>query len=307
MSLRIAVFGQAAFARDVSLQLAEKGHQMVAAYVPPSSGKPDPMAAEAEARNWPLLRYRRFRRRGEAIPEVVAEYLEIGAELNLMPYTTAILPPEIVDAPKLGSLCFHPSLLPAYRGGAAIPWQIMLGASESGVTVFRPDAGVDTGPIVVQRGGVAIEVTDTAASLYFDKLYPLGVKAMVEAVEAVSGGRATFTPQSEEGASFQGLVDDAVARIEWARSAQEIDRRIRGCDPQPGARAELDGVAVRLFGSRLHPGESGDPPGTVLALDAGRLLVAASGGQISIGKLRIGDAAKVSAAEAGLTAGVRLE
>ncbi len=109
-----------------------------------------------------------------------------------MPYTTVILPPEIVEAPALGSLCFHPSLLPRFRGGAAIPWQIILGERETGVTVFVPDAGVDTGPIVVQKGGVAIGATDTAASLYFDKLYPLGIEAMVEAVDSGRRGpRAT--------------------------------------------------------------------------------------------------------------------
>ncbi len=306
MALRIAVFGQAAFARDVTLRLAELGHEIVGAFVPPDQGRPDPMAVEAQARGWPLHRTRRFRRKGQAIPEIVSEYLALGAELNIMPFTTVILPPEIVDAPKQGSLCFHPSLLPAYRGGAAIPWQIMLGAEETGVTVFRPDAGVDTGPILVQRGGIRIDPADTAASLYFDKLYPLGVEAMVEAVKAVASGSARFTAQSEEGASFQGLVDDEAARIDWKRPVQELDRQIRGCDPQPGAFADLEGTRVQLFGGGIEPGVSDEPPGTVVALEADRLVVAASGGKLSAAKLRVGDAAKVVAGEAGLDVGVRL-
>ena len=187
-SLRIAVFGQAPFGRDVTVRLLEDGHEIVGVFVPPDDGRPDPLAAEAESRGLPLFRHKAFRRKGQAMPERVAEYRELGAELNVMPFTTVILPPEIVEAPRLGSLCFHPSLLPAYRGGTAIPWQIILGASVSGVTVFQPDEGVDTGPIVVQKGGVPIGPETTAASLYFDHLYPLGLEAMAEAVASSPSG-----------------------------------------------------------------------------------------------------------------------
>ncbi len=189
----------------------------------------------ADQRGWRLFRYERFRRKGSAIPELLEEYRSLGAELNVLPFTTAILPESIVDHPRHGSLCFHPSVLPAYRGGAALAWQIILGATESGVSVFRVDGGVDAGPIAVQKRGVAISSTDTTASLYFDKLYPLGVEAMLEAVRRVADGTATFTPQRDDGASFQGLVTDQVARIDWSRPAEEIDRLIRGCTPGPGA------------------------------------------------------------------------
>jgi len=308
MSLRIAIFGQAPFAKDVTVRLAEAGHEVVGVFAPPDKGRPDPLAAEAEERGWPLFRHKSFRRKGQAIPERVAEYRALGAELNVMPFTTVILPPEIVDAPRLGSLCFHPSLLPAFRGGNAIAWSIILGAQETGVTVFRPDEGVDTGPIVVQRGGVAIRPDDSTSTLYFRELYPLGIEAVVEAVDAVDRGSARFAPQTEEGASFQGLVDDAAARIDWSRPAVELDRLVRGCDPQPGAHAELGGRTVRLFDARLEPAGEDAPPGSVLGLDdAGRLRVAARGGVLSIGKLRVGDDKKVAASEAGLAAGARLD
>lgn len=308
MARRIALFGQAAFAKDVLLRLLDAGHEIVAVYtLPAGAGKPDPLAAEAETRGLPLFRYKAFRRQGQAIPERVAEYRALGAELNVMPYTTVILPPEIVAAPVLGSLCFHPSLLPAFRGGAAIPWQIILGARETGVTVFVPDAGVDTGPIVVQKGGVVIGDSDTAASLYFDKLYPLGVEAVVEAVDAVDRGTAKPRAQEEAGASFQGLVTDADTRIDWARPAREIDRLVRGCDPNPGARSErASGESVRLFDARLEPGDVDAPAGTVLGVDAGRVAIAAEGGRVTVGKLRIGDGAKAPARSAGLEAGERL-
>ena len=220
MTLRIALFGQAPFGRDVAVRLAEAGHELVAVHVPPDKGgRADPLAEESGERGWSLYRHKAYRRKGVAMPERVDEYLGHGADLNVMAFTTVILPPEIVDAPRLGSLCFHPSLLPAFRGGNALAWQIILGAQETGVTVFRPDEGVDTGPIVIQKGGGAIPPEATSASLYFDELYPLGVEAMVDAVTAVSEGTAQLVPQAEEGASFQGLVDDAAARIDWDAGA----------------------------------------------------------------------------------------
>jgi methionyl-tRNA formyltransferase len=307
MGRRVAVFGQAAFALDVMVRLLEAGHELVGVYAPPDGGRPEPLADEAAARGLPLFRYKAFRRRGEAIRERVDEYLALGAELNVLPYTTVILPPEIVEAPPLGSLCFHPSLLPAYRGGAAIPWQIVLGERETGVTVFRPDAGVDTGPIVVQKGGVAIEDTDTAATLYFQKLYPLGVEAMIEAVDAVDRGTARPRPQDESRASFQGLVTDEVARVDWSRSADELGRLVRGCDPSPGAWTErANGERVRLFDVRVAGTPAGEAPGSVLGLEQGRLRIAARGGSLAVGKLRVGDGAKLAASAGGLEIGERL-
>jgi len=307
MALRIALFGQAAFGRDVLARLLDAGHAIVAVYAPPDEGRPDPLAAEAAARGLPLFRHRRFRRGGQAIPELVAEHRALGAQLNVLAFVTTILPPEIVDGPPQGSLCFHPSLLPRFRGGSALAWQIILGERESGVTVFRPDAGVDTGPIVVQKGGVEIRETDTAASLYFEKLYPLGIDAIAEAVAAVAAGRARGVPQDESRATAQGLANDAIARLDWSRDAVELDRLIRGCDPQPGAFALRRGEKLRLYDGRRLAGASDAPPGTVLGLEAGRLLIAARGGRLAVGKLKLGDGKKLAAPEAGIAAGERLE
>lgn len=316
MAKRIAIFGQAAFGRDVMVRLIEAGHAVVAVHVPPDRGRPDPLAAEAGARGLPLFRHARYRRQGQAIPELVAEYRALGADLNVMPFTTVILPPEIVDAPVHGSLCFHPSLLPRYRGGAAIPWQIILGERETGVTVFRPDAGVDTGPIVVQKGGVVIGPTDTAASLYFDRLYPLGLDAMVEAVDLVDRGLARPREQDDAQASFQGLVDEEVAGVDFSQPAAELDRLVRGCDPQPGAWARRGADVVRLFDARLEAGAeaeragggaAGAGPGTIVRVEADGMIVAALGGALRIGRVRVGEGKKTTPAEAGLAAGERLD
>jgi len=306
MGLRIAIFGQALFGREVSERLADVGHEIVGVYAPPEGSRPDPLAALAEQRGWRLFRYERFRRKGSAIPERVDEYRKLGAELNVMPFTTAILPEAIVDHPTHRSLCFHPSVLPAYRGGAALAWQIILGETESGVSVFRVEGAVDAGPIAVQKRGASISRTDTTASLYFDKLYPLGVEAMLEAVRQVADGTVSFSAQSEDGASFQGLVTDEVARIDWSRPAEEIDRLIRGCTPGPGAIAEHAGETVRLFGSRLLDGDCDAPAGTVLGNEGDELVIAAVRSRIAVSKLRRGEGEKLAAADAGIEPGVRL-
>ena len=305
MALRVAFFGQAPFGRDALVRVLDAGHEVVAVYAPPEGARPDPLAEEAKERGLRLIRHKRFRSKGAAIPELVAEHRSLGADLNLLAFVTVILPPEIVDAPKHGSLCFHPSLLPKFRGGNALAWQILHGETEAGVTVFRPDEGVDTGPILVQKGPVPIAPTDTAASLYFDTLYPLGLDAIDEAVAAVAGGNPKFRDQPEAGASHQGLVDDETARLDFARPAAELDRWIRGCDPQPGAWAELEGEPVRLFGARLEPARGGEP-GEVLASDDGRLRIAAPGGTLAIEKVRRGSGKKAAASEAGIAVGARL-
>jgi methionyl-tRNA formyltransferase len=304
--VKITLFGQAAFGKEILERLTADGHQIVGVYAPPEGGRPDPLAEEAKGRGLPLLRYRRMRRKGRAIPELVEEHAALGADLNVLAYVTMILPPEVVDAPRHGSLCFHPSLLPRFRGGAAIPWQIILGETESGVTVFQPDEGVDTGPIVVQKGGVEIGPTTTAATLYYQELYPLGVEALCEAVRLVDRGEAEPRPQDESLATFQGLVDDAVARIDWSRPCDEIDRLIRGCDPQPGAFACRDAETVRCFDALRLQDAADAPAGTIVAIEDGRLVIAAEGGRISVGRVRVGDGKKIPAGESGLAVGDRL-
>ncbi len=306
MPLKIAYFGQAPYGRDVLVRLLEAGHEVVGVYAPPEGKRPDPLAEEAKERGLPLFRYKAMRRKGQPIADRVAEHAALGAELNVLAFVTMILPEAIVDAPKHGSLCFHPSMLPKFRGGNALAWQIIEGESEAGVTVFRPDAGVDTGPIVVQKGGVTIEPHHTAASLYFERLYDLGVDAMCEAVEVVASGQARFEPQDEAHASHQGLVDDEVATVDWSLPAAKLDRLMRGCDPAPGAHSLLGQEPIRFFDVTLKAGEpEGRPAGTVLGHDDGAALVAADGGVLRIGRVRLAGGGKGPAAEA-LEIGARL-
>lgn len=309
MAIKLALFGQAAFGKDVLDRLLDAGHEIVGVYTPPEGSRPDPLAEQAKARGLRGLRHRYFRKRSGAgfapIPRILDEYRGLGVDLNVLAFVTAILPPEIVEHPPRRSLCFHPSLLPRFRGGNALAWQIILGEKESGVTVFQPDEGVDTGPIVVQRGGVPIEAEDTGGSLYFRKLYPLGVDALVEAVAQVADGTATYQPQDESQASFQGLVGDGEARVDWSRPAGEVDCLVRGCDPQPGAWVERNREVLRLFDCRAEPGAGDEEPGTVVLLAEGRAVIAARGGRLSVGRVRAGGGGKLAAAEV-LAPGERL-
>jgi methionyl-tRNA formyltransferase len=308
--VRIALFGQAAFGRDCLDRLIESGHSIAGVLTPPEGGRRDPLALRAEELALPLVQRRHYRKRsGEAIRAAVEAHRELGAELNVLAFVTAILPPEIVFGPKRGSICFHPSLLPRFRGGSALAWQVILGEQESGVTVFVPDEGVDTGPVVVQKGGVRIEPGDTAGSLYFEKLYSLGVDAIAEAVDAIASGEARPLPQDEARATFQGLVDDAVAGIDLERPADEIDRLVRGCDPQPGAFLRLEAEPVRLYDAGLEPAVDA-PPGSLVSIDERGLRIALRGGSLRVGRVRADGAKEQGAAFAarrGLRAGDRLE
>jgi len=188
--------------------------------------------------------------------------------VNVLAFVTVILPTEIVDGPRHASLCFHPSLLPRFRGGNALAWQILLGATESGVTVFRPDAGVDTGTIVVQKGGVLDLPTDTAASLYFDKLYPLGSTRSPRRSRRSTRGLRCCARRAKRRRATRDRRRRG-ARLDFAKSAAELDRWIRGCDPQRGAvgaararwcaastevsRAQRGPAAGEVFGSTAVP------------------------------------------------------
>jgi len=302
--MRLILIGQAAFAEKVLDGLRERGHDVAAVYCPPErpGARPDPVKVRAEALGIPVRQHRSLKG-----AEVQKEFEELRADLGVLAYVTQIVPQNVIDVPRLGCICFHPSLLPRYRGGSAIPWQIIKGETRTGVTVFWTDAGIDTGPILLQKEA-SIGPDDTAASLYYDKLFQLGVDVVLESVDLVAAGKAPKIPQDLAAGHYDPLCTDEHARIDWSRPVDEIYNLIRGCDPNPGAFVERDGTRIRLFDARRAEADHA-APGVIAAIDDRGIVIAAAGGGLRIGKMRAADkkvSAKEAAAALGLSVGVKL-
>ncbi|MCE5264344.1 MAG: methionyl-tRNA formyltransferase [Deltaproteobacteria bacterium] len=300
--MRIAIMGQAAFGAKVLETLSDRGEEIIGAWLPQGKpgGKPDPVKAAAEGRGIPVHQPESYK-----APEALAAFKATNPDLLIMAFVTDIIPLAFIEAPVLGSICYHPSILPRHRGGSAINWAIIMGDKETGLSIFWADAGIDTGAVLLQKR-VAIGPEDTTGSLYFNRLFPLGVGAIAESVDLIKAGRAPRLVQDESLATYEPLCNDKVALIDWTKPAAEVYNLIRGCDPQPGAYSFHRGKKVHFFDARLADARAGARPGEVVAADAAGFTVAAPGGAIRIAKVRT-DAGKQEAgafaAEAGLKPG----
>ncbi len=212
-----------------------------------------------------------------------------------MAFVTDIIPESVLFAPPHQTIQYHPSLLPRHRGASAINWAIIQGDTTTGLTIFWPDAGIDTGPILLQRE-VPIGEQDSVGSLYFERLYPLGVELLVDAVRQVREGTAPRVEQNHALATYEPPLEDDHGIIDWTRPGRSVFDHIRGCDPQPGARAQLNGASVRLFNARYTDGMPDERPGTVVsAVEDGPIDVAVIGGTLHVGRLQREGEAKVAA------------
>jgi methionyl-tRNA formyltransferase len=303
--MRIILVGQAAFAEKVLDGLRDNGHAVAVVYCPPDapSGKPDPVKARALALGVPVRQHSSLKR-----PEVRREFEEYNADLAVLAYVTQIVPQSVFEVPRLGSICFHPSPLPKYRGGSAINWQIIKGETATAVSIFWVDPGIDTGPILLQKPAV-IGPDDTAGSLYYDTLFPLGVQAVVEAVQLIAAGTAPRLPQDASKGSYDPLCRDEHAKIDWSFPVQQVYNLIRGCDPQPGAYTMYNGQLLRLYEARALLG-GWYRPGIVEEVEADGIVIGAAGGAVRVKRGRAGDR-KVDAVEFAsqqhITPGIRLE
>ena len=167
-------------------------------------------------------------------PEVWDEFRALKPDLQVMAFVTLFVPEEFLNIPTHGSIQYHPSLLPAHRGASSINWPIILGEKETGLSIFWPDNGLDTGAVLLQKK-TPISDTDTLGSVYFDRLFPMGVEAMLESVDLVKAGKAPRIKQDESLATYEGKCTAETARIDWGKSWRQIDPLIRGCSPAPGA------------------------------------------------------------------------
>ncbi|XP_023274510.1 mitochondrial 10-formyltetrahydrofolate dehydrogenase [Seriola lalandi dorsalis] len=263
--LKLAIIGQSLFGQEVYSNLRKQGHKVVGVFtVPDKDGKADPLAVAAEKDGTPVFKFPRWRVKGKPIPEVVEAYKAVGAELNVMPFCSQFIPMNIIDNPKHGSIIYHPSILPLHRGASAINWTLIHGDKKAGFTVFWADDGLDTGPILLQRE-CAVEPNDTVDALYNRFLFPEGIKAMVESVQLIADGKAPRIPQTEEGASYEGIQKKSNAKVNLAQPAEAIHNWIRGHDKVPGAWTVIDGQSVTLYGSSMLGGAV--PAGQALEID----------------------------------------
>jgi len=266
VTLRVTFMGTPAFAVPTLTAIVEAGHRVVACYTrPPAAAgrglglKPSPVQAAAEGFGLPVMTPDRLR--GE---EAAAIFRAHAADVAVVVAYGLILPRPILEAPRLGCLNLHASLLPRWRGAAPIQRAVMAGDRETGVAVMRMEEGLDTGPVaLVER--VAIEPDLTAGELH-DRLAPLGAGLMARALEELARDRLRFTPQPQEGVTYAHKITNEEARIDWARPAGTVHDHIRGLSPTPGAyfRADLGKGLERIKALRSAIAQGSGPAGTLL-------------------------------------------
>jgi methionyl-tRNA formyltransferase len=226
-----------------------------------------------------------------------------------MAFVTDIMPDSIINYPQYGTIMYHPSLLPRHRGGSAINWAVINGETRTGVSIIWPDSGLDTGPILLQKDA-EIAPDDTAGSLYFNKLFPLGVEAIEESIELIKQGEAPRIPQDDSKASYEKLCTPEDAAIDWDQTAAKIYNLIRGTNPQPGASTRRGDATLKIFDVELLGRAPAGQPGEVTGIDDKGFTVAARGGSILVKRVQVKGSPKVAAGEfareAGLKAGDRL-
>ena len=302
--MRLALIGQQAFGRAALEAFVNRGDTIAGVFVAPEKpgAKPDPLHARAKELGIPVFQFQRY-----SAEEPLDTLRKLAVDLGVMAYVTQFVPQSFVKIPEHGTIQFHPSLLPAHRGPSSINWPIMLGKTETGLSIFRPSDGLDEGPVLLQKR-IAIGPDDSLGSLYFDKIFPQGIAALLETADLVVAGRVVEQVQDERLASYEGWVREAEARIHWAQPIDITYNLIRGCNPQPGAWCLASGARLQIFDARKHLARTfgevkGRKVGEVAAITAEGFSVHAQGGYIEVLRCRLGDGAKVAGKDAGLTVG----
>jgi methionyl-tRNA formyltransferase len=295
--MRIVVHGQQAFGKAVLEALIKRGDDVVAVYVAPEKPgqKADPLKEAAVAVKLPVHQPASYRK-----PEVWEEFRALKPDLQVMAFVTLFVPEDFLNMPTYGSIQYHPSLLPKGRGPSAINWPIIAGETETGLSIFWPDNGLDTGDVLLQKK-TPIGPDDSLGSVYFDRLFPMGVAAMLEAVDLVKAGKAPRIKQDESLATYERRCSADNARIDWGKPWQQIHDLIRGCNPAPGAWTTLDGKTLQIFESKALPAR--DPKGIAGKMgeivedgDDGFTVVCADG-RIKVLRVKPVDGGKVAAGE----------
>ncbi len=290
--MKVIFAGTPEFARQALAAIIAAGHEVVLVLTQPDrpSGRgmkltPSPVKVEAENHGIPVCQPEKLKDPASHEPIRTA-----GADVMVVAAYGLILPQAVLDIPKLGCFNIHASLLPRWRGAAPIQRAIEAGDSETGICIMQMEAGLDTGPALIEKR-LPITESDTGESLH-DKLAVLGAKAIVEALE--SHGRLVPVPQPSEGVTYAAKLGKDDARLDWQLSATELARKIRAFNPVPGAWTLLNGEPLKIW--RATPDSSKGKPGEVLAASAEGLVVGCGEGAIKIMELQRAGARRMDAA-----------
>jgi methionyl-tRNA formyltransferase len=303
--MRIAIVGQQAFGKSVLEAFLSRGATVAGVFCAPEKHgeKPDPLRVAAEERGVQVFQLHSLKD-DQALR--ILQGLEV--DLGVMAYVLQFAPQKFLNIPKHGTIQYHPSLLPLYRGPSSVNWPIIKGDTQTGLTIFRPTDGLDEGPIILQKA-VPIGPDDTLGTVYFDRLFPLGVDALLEAADLVVAGRCQEIPQREELATYEGWCRDAESRINWRAHVDQIYNLIRGCNPSPGAWTTVQGKKVRIYDVIRHRtrtfGTVPGKPGEVCVIGEKTIEVVAHGGRLELRTVRLEAGAKMPAGE--LAAAMRIE
>jgi methionyl-tRNA formyltransferase len=295
--VKIAIIGQQEFGRAVFEAFLARGDEIPAVFCAPekAGAKLDALREAAQARGVPVFQFSSLR---SAFAEQAMH--ELGADIGVMAYVLQFAPQAFVNIPRLGTIQFHPSLLPRHRGPSSISWPIALGKTTTGVSIFRPTDGLDEGPVILQKS-CPIGPDETLGELYFNKLFPMGVTALLEAVDLVAAGRHEERPQDESQASYEGWYHEEESRINWANHVDQVYNLIRACNPAPGAWTMLGGVRTWIYDARKHPvgkfTRVRGKPGDVASITDTSIVINSHGGQIEVLKLRQEGGRKMGAGE----------
>ncbi len=290
--MRIVFIGQAPFGRESLEALIGQGENVVGVITVedvPNQKFPNPVKEYAAEHSLALYQANYLKKTA-----AVNWVRDLKPDLLVLGFVTAFVPLEMIKLATHGGINYHPSLLPKYRGGSAINWAIIKGERETGVTIHFIDEGVDTGPILLQEK-VDITPDDTVKSVYFGKLYPLGIKMIAEAVRLIREGKATPTDQDESLASFQPVISTSDTVIDWTQRTEKIYNLIRGANPSPGAVTKLGEQRCAFYDAT--PSDQTGKPGTVIGIAPDSFTVATGDGAITVSSAKPPGQKKLAAAD----------
>ncbi len=279
---RLVFMGTPRFSLPSLQALLDQGEQVVAVFTQPDRpqgrGKkitPSPIKELARSLGLPVYQPPTLKD-----PSVQKALADLRPDLLVVVAYGLILPPAVLAIPTWGAINVHASLLPKFRGAAPIPWAIITGEQETGVTIMRLDQGMDTGDILIQEKE-PIGETDTAQDLH-DRLAPKGARLLIETLSRLRKGNLTPIPQDHSAAVYAPPLRKEQGEIQWALTAKEIDRWIRGLTPWPGAFTFFKGKRLLIHRARLGPEQPPGTPGTVISLDQGLLHLATGQGLLIV-------------------------